>query len=1159
MLIPTKPKNEDLRLESLYNLKLLDTPIEERFDLLTKIATVALNVPIAIVSLIDSERQWFKSKQGINVCETHRDISFCAHAINSHEIFEVEDALTDERFFDNPLVIGEPYIRFYAGVALYSPDGFPIGTLCVISNKSKKLTAAERDILSNLAHCVETEFQYNNIYKKSVELALSQHLGKVISEAQSKFITDETKKKAFDHLLNELLKISKSEFGFIGEILKDEHDQHYLKSYAITDISWNAESKAIYESKLSSGLEFHNLDTLFGWAIKHQSVIISNNPAEDKRSGGLPLGHPSLNSFLGVPVFHEGEMVCMFGLANREGGYDESIVEFLQPFIATLGQLVDAARLKKINDINQTELKRLSKVASHTNNGVMTTDANGYIEWVNQGLFIMSGYSLEDLQGVLLKDFLTFHQREDSITHEIDSGISKLVGFDLEILNYTKLGMKYWAKIQCDPTYNDVGTFEGFVVILSEITTQKTIQKSLEQFKRNLDQVLDCVFMFDAINLQFFYVNEGAIQQVGYARDELFNMHPWDIKPEFTSEKFKAYIRPLLKGEKSSLKFETVHRTKDNKTIPVEIFLQYVTHANESAHFVAIVRDITERLKAQTLLAEQATQTQAVIDNMLDGLITFDSTHKVLSWNPAAETIFGYKATEIVGNDISDLFCQKGEDDESCEWNIVLKQFKLNHAVNDCEITGIRKCGKIIDVELSISETMRNGESIFVALVSDISIRKENEEKLRYLASHDPLTNLPNRTFLRQRLEQAINDLKINENHMSALMMIDLDNFKIVNDTFGHLQGDIFLMEIATRLGKVMLNDNTLARLGGDEFAAIFNNLKNVEEVHATAEQVLKTISQALIINNQEIIPTASLGYCLIPHDGDDPDTLLRHADIAMYAAKEAGKGIAVQYRYEQSSTAHENIKILSNLRKALALNELVLYYQPIVNVADDHVVGAEALLRWTDEELGNVPPSKFIPIAESSGLITSLGDWVIDASTKQLAQWCQQGYHFKVAINISPLQFRQVDLVSKIEKSCDKYGCPRSLLEIEITEQVAMASPEMTNLQLKALKEAGFSIAMDDFGTGHSSLARLGQMPFNKLKIDRSFIIQIPGNKVYETIVRSTIGLANEMGMTIVAEGVETAEQKGFLNDNGCTAYQGWYFSKALSPEDFIKLINLS
>lgn len=1140
---------------ALRDTGLLDSPDEERFDRLTRLARQALGVPIALVSLVDTDRQWFKSRQGVATSETGRDISFCGHAILGDEIFEVPDALVDTRFADNPLVTGAPHIRFYAGAPLCTRSGHRIGTLCVISNTPRVLTDSERHTLRDLADCVESEINHLDVRLQHEALAMSQNIGRVITRAQSEFIREQDRHKAFDGLLNDLLSLTGSEYGFIGEILHRDDGQPYLKTYSITNIAWSPETRALYEQHAPQGMEFTNPKTLFGAAMVTGEPVIANDPYHDRRRGGLPHGHPTLNAFLGVPVYHGGKMLAMFGLANRPGGYDQRLIDWLQPLIATIGQLVHAAQIRHLHEQAQVELARLSRVASETTNGVLITDTHGRVQWVNAGFTRMTGYTLDEMLGRKPGDVLQGPETDPSTIQRMHDAFARQEGFEADVLNFTKDGAPYWLRISCSPLKDDQGQLQGYMAIESDITEQRQAEHELQQFKRTLDQTLDCVFMFDAEDLRFFYVNEGAVRQVGYERDELLRMHPYDIKPAYPPAVFRAMIEPLQLGRQTSLLFDTVHRHKSGQLVPVEVFLQRMALADMKPHFVAFVRDITERKRIEAELTEQARYTQAVIEHMVDGLITIDARGRIESFNSAAERIFGYTSNEVIGQNVSILMPSPHREQHDGYLDHYQKTGEARVIGIGRELEGRHKDGKLFPMELAVSKISHQGQTRYVGLVNDITERKENEARLRHLATHDALTGLPNRTLMLDRLELDLARAQ-RKGSQVGVVLLDLDNFKVVNDSFGHHYGDILLIEVATRLNRTMRAGDIVARLGGDEYVAILADIENEAQVRQAAERLLRALNEPILINGHEISPVASIGYCLYPSDGLDPGTLLRHADAAMYAAKAAGRSTVIGYHSEMDDVSKHHLQLVTRLRHALADSDFELHYQPQVDTRTGRIIGAEALLRWTDAELGAVRPDQFIPVAEASGLILPLGDWVLETACRQIAEWQAQGLDLPVAINLSPYQFRQPDLVQRIQETCWRHGSPVNRLELEITETAAMQSPEITQQQCAALADAGFSLALDDFGTGYSSLARLGRLRVNKLKIDRSFIVETPGHAMYETLVRTTIRLGQEMGMSLVAEGVETEAQRLFLAEHGCAAYQGWLFSKAIPAEAFGRLL---
>jgi len=436
-------------------------------------------------------------------------------------------------------------------------------------------------------------------------LRRQQQLTEAIARAQSQFIRETARREAFDGLLTDVLSLTESAYGFIGEVLRTPQGDPYLKTYAITDIAWDDATRAFYDEHAPQGMEFHNLETLFGAAMTGGEPVIANDPASDPRRGGLPQGHPALNAFLGIPVWHGGELVAMLGIANRPGGYDRATIEFLQPLLATLGQLVTAMRVQAQH---YTSERRLRSIIDGTRIGTWEWNVQTGETVFNERWAEIVGYTLAELEPVNIRTWRDLAHPDD--LRESTAMLEKHFAgetdyYDMQCRMRHKDGHWVWV--------HDRGrvvswTEDGKPLLMSgthaDITEQKQAEQELNQFKSTLDRTLDCVFMFDAETLRFFYANEGALRQVGYTREELLAMHPYDIKPDITPDQFVALIAPLLAGHKASLTLETVHRHKNGQQIPVEIFLQYIAPADEPARFVAIVRDITERKRVERMKGE---------------------------------------------------------------------------------------------------------------------------------------------------------------------------------------------------------------------------------------------------------------------------------------------------------------------------------------------------------------------------------------------------------------------------------------------------------------------------------------------------------------------------------------------------------------------------
>ncbi|MDZ4162998.1 MAG: EAL domain-containing protein, partial [Burkholderiales bacterium] len=430
--------------------------------------------------------------------------------------------------------------------------------------------------------------------------------------------------------------------------------------------------------------------------------------------------------------------------------------------------------------------------------------------------------------------------------------------------------------------------------------------------------------------------------------------------------------------------------------------------------------------------------------------------------------------------------------------------------------------------------------------------------QMDFQATHDRLTGLYNRWMFGEQLEQAIHQSQRSGLPL-AVLLIDLDDFKAVNDGHGHAAGDEVLKEVARRLRAVLRAGDSLARLGGDEFTVLLRDLKDPSDALQVASKVVHTLSQPFSLQHFTVYPGGSVGVVCAPQDAEDADTLMRFADLAMYQAKENGRSTYATYAPNMSYRLDEKILLHERLKQALDNGLLTLHYQPQLVLPEGRMVGVEALLRWHDSELGDVSPERFIPVAESTGLMQALGDWVLETACRQIATWHQQGLNLRVAVNVSVQQFRQRDLVDRVSFLLQRWQVPPHLLELEVTESVAMIDTAQAAAMLGQLTALGVSVALDDFGMGHSSLAYLRDLPVSRLKIDRTFIRGVMHSDGDAVLAKAVIGLARTLGKTVVAEGVETQEQLDFLCQNNCQSYQGWLFSKAVAAHEVPLLLQRS
>ncbi|PKO33234.1 MAG: hypothetical protein CVU34_14270 [Betaproteobacteria bacterium HGW-Betaproteobacteria-7] len=456
-------------------------------------------------------------------------------------------------------------------------------------------------------------------------------------------------------------------------------------------------------------------------------------------------------------------------------------------------------------------------------------------------------------------------------------------------------------------------------------------------------------------------------------------------------------------------------------------------------------------------------------------------------------------------------------------------------------------------IELFLSPVRGDADSVshYVGVLNDVTARKEAESQLAFLANHDALTSLPNRSLFDDRLHQAL--ARADRGNGFALCFIDLDRFKLVNDSLGHSAGDAVLIEVARRLASVCRGADTLARLAGDEFVMLLEGIGEAGAAAGFASRILAALAPPVIAGGRDIDVAASLGLALYPEDGHDIESLLRNADAAMYAAKAAGRNTFRFYDAAMNRRASQRLALETDLRRAVGRHQLELFYQPQIRAADGRLGGAEALLRWHHPERGLVSPGEFIPLAEEAGIITELGEWALAEAARQMVAWRRQGMALpRMAVNLSPRQFHAADLADRLEYILAAAGAPHAWIELEITESAALAHPEGAVQVLQRLRASGIQVAMDDFGTGHSSLAMLRTLPLNVLKLDRSFVQHLPASATDAAVAEAVVTLARRLGLTVVAEGVETEAQRDFLADIGCDLLQGFLFARPLPAGEF-------
>ena len=581
--------------------------------------------------------------------------------------------------------------------------------------------------------------------------------------------------------------------------------------------------------------------------------------------------------------------------------------------------------------------------------------------------------------------------------------------------------------------------------------------------------------------------------------------------------------------------------------------------SNELGQLVGDINDLVGRLKIslqmehesnlQRVVNERLQLAAEVFENSQESIMITDSENRIVSVNRAFSEVTGYDQEEVAGKSPR-IFSSGRHNDEfyADMWNTLLT---VGHWRG--ELWNRRKDGAIVPHSYSISSVKdKDGKTInHIAIFSDISERKAAEEKIEQLAHFDQLTGLPNRVMLQDHFKNALSMAHRNGEKL-AVMFIDLDHFKNINDTLGHSIGDQLLMGVSKRIKTAIREEDTLSRLGGDEFILILPRTE-VDGAAIVAEKLINTVSSPYQIEPHELMTTPSIGIAMYPDDGLDMETLSKNADAAMYQAKQSGRNRACFFTQEMQDRSVRNMKLTNALMRAISHNQLTLYYQPQIAMQDGRITGAEALLRWNHPEFGAVSPAEFIPIAESSGQIIQIGEWVLRTAAMQMKSWLNQGLPPMVmAVNLSAVQFRHVSLLNIVSDILDEARLPPEHLELELTEAAAMDNPVAAIAVMKNLYKRGIRISIDDFGTGYSSLSYLKQFKVSKLKIDQSFVRDIGEDPDDKAIVIAIINMAGSLGLRTIAEGVETPSQLEFMRLNGCDVVQGYYFSKPLPAQEF-------
>lgn len=810
------------------------------------------------------------------------------------------------------------------------------------------------------------------------------------------------------------------------------------------------------------------------------------------------------------------------------------------------GPIVENIELRTALEQNR---KCFEEFAESSNDWVWEVDTQGRYTYVSSRVKTFLGYEPEEILGRTPFDLMPEAEAQ-WVAALFGQYVAQQKPFKyLRNVNLHCDGRRVVLETSGVPIFDENGTYMGYRGTDRDITEsveqKAALERAVQRYTAILETTRDGYVMIDAAG-HILEVNAAYRALSGYDEAELLKMTVSELEAEGKSGAFMRCMEGL-----SLMRFdlfETWHRRKNGKPFEIEVAISYASV--EGGRFFAMVRDITRRKKSEA----QQQLASKVFDRMKEGVLITDANRQIVQVNDGFCAITGYTRSELVGNRPSML---------SSGWHDRAFYTQMWETIGTTgswhgELVDRKKSGEVYTTETSIM-AVRGGRlavTYYIAVSSDITLRKRHEKLINNLAYYDALTELPNRVLFEERFTSRMSAAKRYGTRL-ALFFIDMDNFKVINDTYGHLVGDRFLRDAAKRLQSLLREEDTVGRFGGDEFAMMVETFNHPADLGVIAEKVVAGFREPFVQEGCEFYTGASIGIALFPDDGESYSELMRAADTAMYQIKGSGKGGYAFYTRQMNETISAQMVLENGLRQAIERNELSLVYQPKVDTACNRVYGVEALLRWNHETLGFVSPERFIPIAEENGLINPIGLWVIRRALEEIGALHQQGYDdLSVSINLSSKQLQSVAFVAQLHEAVSGSRVDPARIELEITENQLMEQIGQVMPVLNEITALGIRISIDDFGTGYSSLSYLKKLPVSIIKIDRSFVCDIDKDADDRAIVSSIIALAASLGRDVIAEGAEKREHVELLGAMGCEKIQGYYFAKPMPLEVLVEFL---
>ena len=1002
----------------------------------------------------------------------------------------------------------------------------------------------------------------------------------MLARLQEGFLVGGPAHSTFEAMLGHLLVLSESEYGFISEVLTDDKGLPFLRMHGLSNVAWSKESNAVHERVSAGGFEFHNLDTLFGSVVRSGAPVISNAPGTDPRSGGLPPGHPPLPAFLGLPLFHGGELVGMVGLANAAKGYEQSLIDELEPMLVICAGMVMALRIEKERNDAQQALRdseqHFRTLANASSALICACAADMSCDYFNDSWLRFTGRSLEQELGSGWREGV--HPDDRLRCKDVfATAFATQQGFTLEYRLRNATGSYCWLLHEGSPRFDREGRFIGYICYSTHICARKRVEVALEALAARFATLSGNAFfeavsrhLVEALDLDLAFVGElvpnkallkvragwaegKALPAFEYAlntapcsgfdsremcllADSASRLFPHDrLLSEWGAETYCAL--PLLAKDGSGLgmmiaiKRERVHDCAALRVL-MDVFDDRVSAEIER-----------ERAEEGRRLAA------SVFTHANEGIVITDAHGVVLDVNAAFCRITAYPREAVIGRNLRLL---SSEQHDAAFYAAMWRALRAEGQWQG-EIWSRRYSGEEFAAWLTVSALRDEDGQIeqFVGLFSDITAQKAHKMQLEYIAHYDALTGLPNRVLLHDRLGQGMAQARRRGGQL-AVAYIDLDGFKEVNDGYGHDMGDRLLVELALRMKAGLREGDSMSRLGGDEFVAVLGDLDGESRAVQLVQRLLATLAMPVRCGAEKLQVSASIGLTLYPQLEDvDADQLLRQADLAMYQAKLTGKNRYHLFDIAQDRKLRGRHRSLTRIGRALGAQEFVLHYQPKVNMRSGVVVGVEALIRWQHPHDGLVGPGVFLPVIEHHALAIKLGEWVIDTALCQIEAWQQAGLHLPVSVNIGAHHLQSSIFMDRLRGLLAAHPeVSPSMLELEVLETSALENITHVARIVESCAELGVSFALDDFGTGYCSLAYLKRLPHARLKIDQLFVRDMLIDPEDRAILEAVVGLAKAFRRGVVAEGVETAEQGSALLELGCEVAQGFGIARPMPAE---------